>query len=313
MSSTNKNIVIEFLLSAVATATAEKYKGAVSDFKRDIGDRGVEFDTLSEEDQDWCLAEYLMEGYFSDLRRPAAMTLVSALQKFCPGRRLKTSWKVLDAWAVQVPSQQAHPCPQEVALAVTIILFVWGDWLESTAVLLCFVGLLRISEALKLRLCDIFFSMEAGIPVVIFVLGRTKRGKDQKVVIKNGEVVNWIRLVVAQRAAEGASKDMYLLPTTYKRVASRFSKACRALGLPGEWTTHSLRRGGATELLIRQVPVEDIMLFGRWASVASARLYLPRGEVAVLRCRGEFSAALQARLNALAAIGCRVWSLCKLL
>ena len=112
--------------------------------------------------------------------------------------------------------------------------------------LLCFVALLRISEALKLTLGDLFFSVEGPRPVATLVLGKTKRGKGQKVVIGNPEVVSWLRLVAARREGEGARKDMLLLPTSYKRVSSRFMKACRALGLSGTWITHSLRRGGAT-------------------------------------------------------------------
>ena len=126
-------------------------------------------------------------------------------------------------------------------------------------------------------------------------------------------MIQWLRFCVSRREAEGARKDMYLLPATYKRVSSGFARACRVLGLSGVWTTHSLRRGGATELLTQQVPVEDIMTYGRWASVASARLYLRRGEVALLRCRGEYSDAIAAKLFALASLGCRIWQLCKLI
>ena len=66
-------------------------------------------------------------------------------------------------------------------------------------------------------------------------------------------------------------------------------------------------------MLVQQYSLETIMHYGRWASVASCRLYLRRGEAALLRCRGEFSDATTLRLNKLAAIGCRVWTLCKLL
>ena len=51
--------------------------------------------------------------------------------------------------------------------------------------------------------------------------------------------------------------------------------------------SHSLRRGGATQLLIDQWSIENIMESGRWASVTSAKLYLPQSEVAPLRCRGD--------------------------
>ena len=55
------------------------------------------------------------------------------------------------------------------------------------------------------------------------------------------------------------------------------------------------------------------MEFGRWMSVASARLYLRRGEVVLLRCQGEFTREVSGRLEAPSAVGSRVWVLCKLL
>ena len=313
MLSNRRDSVIEFLLTAVATATGEKYKAAASDFKLELERRGVSWDALDGEEQDWTLAEYLVEGYYSERTRPWGVTLASSLQKIAPSRRLKTAWKVLDTWAIHSPTQQALPCPKELALACSVLLVARGSWMEGTAVLLCFVGLLRISEALKLKISDVFFSTEATRLVVILVLSQTKRGRDQRVVIANAEVVAWLRVVLHRRESEGARKDMLLLPTSYKKVATSFSKACTLLQVPGHWTTHSLRRGGATEMLIQQYSLETIMEFGRWASVSSARLYLRRGEVALLRCRGDFTDEVVARLAALSAVGSSIWRLCKLL
>ena len=103
-----------------------------------------------------------------------------------------------------------------------------------------------------------------------------------------------------------------MLSTSYKKVASALRRACTCLGVEPISTTHSLRRGGATEMLVQQVPILNIMEFGRWASESSARLYLRRGEVALLRCRGNFSEQVQSRLCLLAQIGAEVWRLCKL-
>ena len=55
------------------------------------------------------------------------------------------------------------------------------------------------------------------------------------------------------------------------------------------------------------------MEFGRWASVSSARLYLRRGEVALLRCRGEFNEDIEKRFLVLCSVGRRVLALVMLL
>ena len=54
------------------------------------------------------------------------------------------------------------------------------------------------------------------------------------------------------------------------------------------------------------------MQFGRWAPVTSAKLYLRRGEVALLRCRGDCSEGMKRRLQLISSIGDHVFRLCKL-
>ena len=178
--------------------------------------RGINFDELSEEDQDWTIAEHLVEGFHGEHQRAWGLTLLSGLQKLRPSRRYKTAWKVLDTWLIGCPTQQALPCPREVALACAVLLVFPGFVAEGTAVLLCFVALLRISEALQLRLADVFFSTEGIRRVVILILDRTKRGRDQRVVVAKFEVVQWIAVVYQRRINEGARKDHCLLPTSYK-------------------------------------------------------------------------------------------------
>ena len=292
-------------------STVERYSAAASAFKHELESRGVDFDELDEEDQDWILAEHLVEGYHADLRCAWGKTLVSALQKMWPGRRLKTSWRVLDTWQVHQPNVQALPCPREVALACSVLLVFSGSVLEGSAILLCFVALLRISEALNLRIADVFTSAEGLRPVAILVLGRTKRGRDQRVVVSDKSVVDWLHVLIQHRVADGARKDDKLLPTSYYKVASKFGKACTRLGISDTFTTHSLRRGGATEMLVQQFSIETIMEYGRWASVSSCRLYLRRGEVALLRCRGSMADELSARISILSQIGVDVWRLRK--
>eukprot|EP00974_Lingulodinium_polyedra_P069368 6717226-Lingulodinium_polyedra.AAC.1 len=66
-------------------------------------------------------------------------------------------------------------------------------------------------------------------------------------------------------------------------------------------TTHSLRRGGATHLLMLGADLGSIMLRGRWASERSAREYLRRGQLAVLRT--NFNTPLWEQVRAFA----RAW------
>eukprot|EP00959_Pyramimonas_sp_CCMP1952_P440387 9220337-Pyramimonas_sp.AAC.1 len=79
-------------------------------------------------------------------------------------------------------------------------------------------------------------------------------------------------------------------PVSCPRLQRWLQKAANALGFGTvHWTSHGLRRGGATELLSRGVPLADIMLFGRWLSERSAREYLRRGEVSLTRLRVDIA------------------------
>ena len=57
-----------------------------------------------------------------------------------------------------------------------------------------------------------------------------------------------------------------------------FKAAAASLGLQAEhFTLHSLRHGGATHDYVRAVPIEDILLRGRWRSNNTARIYIQSG------------------------------------
>ena len=73
------------------------------------------------------------------------------------------------------------------------------------------------------------------------------------------------------------------------------------------FTSHSFRRGGASQLLRRGVGFEDICLFGRWASTTSAREYIRRGEVFVMMLRGDIASTSWRRVSLLASLGANVW------
>ena len=55
------------------------------------------------------------------------------------------------------------------------------------------------------------------------------------------------------------------------------------------------------------VPLQDVMLFGRWGSESSAREYLRKGEVFLLRARSNIAEALWQRAGLIAALGAAVF------
>eukprot|EP00972_Heterocapsa_arctica_P001220 177817-Heterocapsa_arctica.AAC.1 len=97
----------------------------------------------------------------------------------------------------------------------------------------------------------------------------TKRGVFQKVVITNPTVLMWCRFC---RAKYPKRADDKVVGVSYGTFNKWIRRATDKLGFNTfAWTTHSLRRGGATELLRLGVSLPDIMLHGRWLSARSAR------------------------------------------
>mgnify|MGYP002173397304 CR=1 FL=1 len=73
------------------------------------------------------------------------------------------------------------------------------------------------------------------------------------------------------------------------------------------WSTHSLRRGGASELSRLNVGMADIMAFGLWASSRAVQEYVRRGEVALLQVDEKFSKEAWATIARLACLGASVF------
>ena len=143
---------------------------------------------------------------------------------------------------------------------------------------------------------------------LVLLLGRTKRGLQQRVLIRDPLMVQWMTYYVRWRESQH-SKDR-VFPVSYGTVARWLQRFCLAFDLDGKlFTTHSFRRGGATHMLLDGVSVETIMEYGRWASTASARLYLQRGEPFLLRLRGGQVPGAWRRIDQVAAVGLHDWML----
>ena len=229
------------------------------------------------------------------------MVLVAALTKICPHRRYRVAQRVLARWGAELPRKEAPACPAELLFASVVWLHLNERRVVATVCLLCFVGLLRVSECLQLLRRNVVM----GADYVVLFLDRTKRGVNEKVVISHPAVVAWLRSYLAWHT--GANHER-AFSVSYTTVAKWLRRAAAALNFADlDISTHSLRRGGATELLRRGVPFAEIALFGRWQSENSVRLYLRAGEVALTRAAHHHSREEWERLRRIASLHVAVW------
>lgn len=268
--------------------------------------RGVRFDDLAPEDQDLTLADKVLSLY--ELSESVegigtASLLLAAVGKAWPSRRFRTAWKVLDAWRVRCPPQQAPAMMWEVAMAITAWLVMAKQPRIAFGVLACFHGLLRASEAMSLTTETLLRTPQGFVAI----LGQTKRGAEQKVVFTEPSIVRWMDRFLLSQKLEAGDRIMGVGFNTFQ---SWLRRGAAAVGLGDErWSTHSLRRGGASELARRGYHIDDILVAGRWLSLRSAREYIRRGEVALLSYRHRLTAPVWTRVSALASLGSSVFNL----
>lgn len=262
---------------------------------------------MTEQEQDWVVAELVLDAYEQDEPRHVYADLLSALAKVDPRRRLKVSYRVMDVWTKRAPPRQAPACPPELLTMIFMLLILVGKESLGIGFACCYAGLLRAREMLGLRWNDVYFAPDS----VVFCLGVTKRGREQRVRCAHPTLLLWLR--EWRRRQMCASANDFVFPVAYTTALKWLRRAAQACGATQPLTTHSLRRSGASELSRLGVPWNDIMDFGRWNSDRAAREYVRRGEVAVYRARAEAEGGTLRRAEQWSARAPWVWCLRQLL
>eukprot|EP00933_Yihiella_yeosuensis_P016070 TRINITY_DN13874_c0_g1_i1.p1 TRINITY_DN13874_c0_g1~~TRINITY_DN13874_c0_g1_i1.p1 ORF type:complete len:200 (-),score=26.82 TRINITY_DN13874_c0_g1_i1:996-1547(-) len=158
-------------------------------------------------------------------------------------------------------------------MALVSLASVLGQEGIAAGILLCFWGLLRISEALSLKWRSLVVQLDA----VLLLLGRTKRGVDEKVVVDELSVITWLSRLRQRRASENDSSidDLPVCNASYSKVRYWMGRMAALLHISDiRLSGHSFRGGGASTLLSKGKAMADIALHGRWSSESSCREYL---------------------------------------
>lgn len=259
---------------------------------------------MSEDDQDLFLAEWILDGYELGGSRNEYSWALSALQKVYPRLRLKTAWKVLDAWSSNIPVRQAPAAPPELLRAMIVLALVLGRPQLSVAMLLAYCGLLRVREVLRLKVKDVILD---GTTLVL-CLGRTKRGMEQKVILTNASVVLWFSNFISRHPPQ--APDELLFSISYSSMLRWVKRLAFLLGAESlQLTTHTFRRSGASELSRQGMPLSEILLYGRWLSERAARDYIRKGEVAIWRSKGLLANNDWKRVEQWGQLAPRAWPL----
>ena len=202
--------------------------------------------------------------------------------------QLKATWASLKAWEEQQPSQLRAPMPLPILMGLLCqIRLIAETELEgkdrekllkfAALVGLCFFGLLRPGELLKLTKRDIDLpnQLTFGAPCVTIRIQKPKNyrqlGHSQFSVIRQPDTCNWLSWLVHQvKVAD--DKLWFDSPAEFRKI---FKTQCnRLLGKGHLFSPASLRAGGATFLFDMNVDVNRLRLLGRWTHVQSLEHYI---------------------------------------
>jgi hypothetical protein len=198
----------------------------------------------------------------------------------CLKGKLPKASRALKAWNRLHPPVPHPPLTWE--LAVVIAFKMSGTcWAVGVACLLAFVCYLRIGELCRIRASDVagagdlrLSSTRRGMSIRLRV---TKTGLNKWVDVRNPVVARCIEVL-----KKGKAPEDFIFGCAPRRFRKVFKESCAALGLSPDYVPHSLRHGGATDDFLRGFTIEQIMVFGRWASSASARHYIQSGRSLLL-------------------------------
>jgi len=231
----------------------------------------------SYEQLDRQLMEYVEHLWDTGDSRSVANYTLAAVQHFLNVRsRFVGAWSLISAWQRMELPVRTPPLP-------VLVLTGMAGWalqrgrLDFTACLLVgFAGFLRTGEVLTLTRDLVVFD---GPQSAVLVLPHTKmserRGGPERVPITDPTAVDYLRrrcarLRPGERIFSGSGGHF--------RELFRTALADLHLSNYG-FQPYSLRRGGATHAYRTSQNLPHVMFVGRWAHVATARIYVQEGLV----------------------------------
>ena len=174
-----------FLLSTLRSRASSGYIRALLDFSNDVP---PSWRARTSEEKDLWLCDFVLEQLEENVPPSRMRTLLAALQKIGLGK-FRMPWRVLEGWTTLLPPTQAAALPEAVLRAFCSILVASHEHVVATVLVLCYFGVLRVSEALRLSPADVYFVDGA----VLLYLARTKRGMEETVFIQDVFVDRWLR------------------------------------------------------------------------------------------------------------------------
>jgi integrase len=271
--------------SAVEPRTLKRYSSAVDGFTAwltSVGSPSVPLAALDGARVDSLLSDYIHELYYqcSSLARASATVFGLELLDARLKGHLHLSKLALRGWRRLTPGRSYPPLTWDAACFIALALVAMGERRAAIATLVMFDCYLRVGEMASLRMCDVVDSsssrMGSAYVGMAVILPRTKTGRNQSVDLRRPIVKTLLAdLLLSAGDYDSPASVFGLSADRYRRL---FKRATAMLGLSSDYVPHSLRHGGATFDYLNRVPMADVVLRGRWASLRTASRYVQAGK-----------------------------------
>jgi integrase len=272
--------------ASVKPETNKRYAKAIKEFIAYTDKYHIKLDSLTS--IDYAAAAFTVDLYFGSpdhARRQTADNLACGLKLHLPEAKngLPFLAKCLKGWKRLKPSTSWLPLPYELAALVAASLVRAGKHDYATAVMTAFSGLLRGGELLDLRGADVALPGDARLKSLRAAGGlhirQAKTGKDQFALLRHDWVATMLGVHLKQ-ANPGPNDKIFTFNA--EQLRSALASALQTLGIRSSTgrgiVVHSLRHGGATDMLLQGLPVADVLRHGRWRQTSSAEIYLQTGQ-----------------------------------
>lgn len=202
---------------------------------------------------------------------------LSGLQFFWPELKgsLRHSWRMFKNWRrVEAPAR-APPITPMVVAALVVAAVERNQLAFAVMLAVGFHGLLRTGELLALQWQDVEFNQQCGIITLQSSKSGLRTGTEEAIAVRDSLTLQLLHTLFSTRNWVPGDK---LWPYSAQSFRNTFANYLAHFGLKELlFKPYSLRRGGATFLLQCGLPMETILLRGRWRSLNVARLYLEDG------------------------------------
>eukprot|EP00438_Fugacium_kawagutii_P003218 Skav200446 [mRNA] locus=scaffold1922:124146:126289:- [translate_table: standard] len=202
---------------------------------------------------------------------------LSRLQFYWPALKgcLRLSWRMFRNWRrIEAPAR-APPITPAIVAAMVVLAVERNQLAFAVLVAVGFHALLRTGEFLSLQFQDIEFTEQCGVISLKSSKSGLRTGTEEAVAVRDSLTLQLLQTLVTIRKPSAGDK---LWPHSGQFFRTTYASYLAYFGLEAlAFKPYSLRRGGATFLLQCGLPIETILVRGRWRSLNVARLYLEDG------------------------------------